>query len=535
MEDYISNHGEPLALSFIKDICSKRQGRKNIVDQEKYVKQVTNLYLATVKSERKKQRAKREKGKSISQRKAFELIFRNNFDRNADKRKNYVVVANIDSENKTIKKPRFVANMEDLLDKVKSLNYFSNNMFYSNYHFTADKLRHLVSIVLDFDLDTQGISMTKDEIHDYIKGTIGVAPALVWDTKTKGNYQAIILIESMSGTGKSVHLYEEIIREMVYRLKYADKACINANHLFSVPRSNNDRKIRLYNESVHSIDDFRWLLDERDKHREEELANGNVVEFAKRAIRKHPAIQALFNGEILERTRNNACFTLALVMRELGYSESECDDYIVNEWYPRVKKRSIDKDNFTRKERDKCVKKAYSGKFKSFHSDYVEMVTGIECNLRGYFGRYQSQGIYKLNNAEKVIEFLRKQENRFEGNLQDIADAIGANKRTLERTMRELRSEGVVLYQSAKGRGKKAMYTLQESVKPDVKPNKEAKNVRDIGALRTELQTIEEDVRQNPEKYLDRTKEPDWWVPIEQVDDDEIRAVLQLFKEWSTG
>jgi hypothetical protein len=561
MENYIVEQQGLMTLSFIEDTCHKRVvelGRavmvepnryvakdivRSVVDKDLYAQRVIEHYNTLVRQEPKK-RTKREKGRNATQKEAFELIFRNLLDHRTDdlnhkgkNKRNYIKLGNIDPETQLITKGKFVSNMTDLLEQVKHYNYFSANMFYTNYTATKDDLRHLVSIVLDFDLDKHKVAMTKEELHDLIKKSIKVAPSLIWDSKTPGNYQALILIGVMAGTDKSVHLYEAIVKEMVDKLQYADNACISANHLYSVPRSNDVRKIRFYHDVVYDIkDQFRWLLDERDQCRAEQLENGNVADFTKHAIRKHPAIDALFNGQILPRTRNNACFTLALVMRSLGYSESECEEYITNEWYPKVRNRSVDKADFTTKERDKVIQKAYSGKFKSFHSDYVTMVTGMECDLKGYFGRYQNQGINVLNNAEKVIEFLRQQDNRFEGNLQDIADAIGAKKRTLERVMRELREGGIISYQSAKGRGKTAVYELQEKYQEEPKPVEKPNNVKVFPPdLQTELQAIEEDARRNPEKYPDRSNERDWWFPIEEVDEEEILAVMRLFEKWNTA
>jgi hypothetical protein len=525
METYIVDYHSILALDYIKDQCYERKcidkklelieenesGKKyrsslyyqDVLKLKLYAQKVRQYFISIMPKQKNRQ------GTKISQKEAFEILFRDAFnhrtnevDRIGKKRRNYVSLANICPEKKVISgRIKSVATMEQLLKHARGFGYFTPNMFYKYQARNKSELRHLVSIVLDFDLDTRCIVMSKDELHDFIVERIKVAPNLIWDTKTNGNYQASINIEIMPGMDKSVNLYEQIMKELAVKLEYVDEACLTAEHYFSKPVNNDGRSITMYHKNTISIDDFRWVLRDRDIRRKEE-SKSKIVEFSHEAIRRHEAIYALFNAEIVEGRRNNACFTLALVMRHLGHSEEECENYIISEWYPAVKKRSIDKDRFTKSEAYKCVKHAYSGKYKSFDSNYVQLVTGIECDLGGYIRTpYENQGIYELNNKEKVIQFLTEQKGRFEGTMQDIADATLTKKRTLERVLKELREENVIAFESVKGRGKTTVYELVE-YQGQLTIVEEAPVTKDhITLLELALKAIEEDANRNPQKY----------------------------------
>lgn len=430
-----------------------------VLDEDLYNKQVAEYFRKVFKPEKKK----REIGKNINQREAFEIIFRDLFTmRNNEK--NRVFLANVDPETQTIVgRKKSVADMNGLLKNLRAYSYFTNAFFYSHRDYTKENLRQLHAITLDFDLDKHSVFMCKSDLYKYIKDNIGVAPNLIWDTKTPGNYQAVILLETMAGTSRSVHLFEQIVKEMCYKMPFADSSIVSANHLFSIPKSNKDRKIRKYHTTVKNIDDFRWLLSERDERRSKQATNGNVLEFTNVAVRKHPAITALFDAEIKAGQRNVGCLTLSLVMRFLGYSELECENYIVLEWYPKIHNRACDGSPFTRNEMYQCIKKAYSDRYKCFHSFYVEQSTGIDCDIKGYFrNAVRNQEIYSTGNKKKVIAFLEEQNGKFKGQMEDIATFIGANKRTLERTMRELRKEGIINYETSQGRSKQSVFTLRE-------------------------------------------------------------------------
>lgn len=450
---------------------------KTVFNERKYKQMVREYYIQNVqpsKEEEKKKTRKRNKkeiGKNVTQEEFLQTIFRDNFEHRkgqTDKKGRRInmhsFLMNIDPLLKVIDGKTVANSFEKMLTKARKHKYFTPNMFISYKSFTKELLTLLGVIILDFDLDKANMVMTKEEVFKYIKKKLKIEPSMIWDTKTEGNYQISILLEPMAATAKAVHLYEQVVKEMIYRLgDMCDLACSNANHVFSMGQNNKHKKkyIRKYNDNIHSINEFRWLLHERDERRKNETVSTNIIDFTREGVRRDAAIQALFNGEV--SWRNHACFTLSLVMRFLGYSEEETENYILSVWLPIVKDKG--EHPFTTNEAIKCIQHAYSGKYRNFHSNWVEVVTGIECNLKGYFRGYSpyiNQGIYVMNTEAKFKAFLRENGGSFIGNKDELAEILGVTKRTLERIIPKLKKQNELEYETKKGRGAKTTFALIE-------------------------------------------------------------------------
>lgn len=486
--DYIKDHCyvKTFVTKQIKEIGTDNKGNKHYkssniykkqLDKAKYESLVLQTFVSTIlpdleKETKKKDRKKREIGRNITQREFFETLFRDLFDHRKNEtdgkgRKINVrsFLVNIDTDTKMVENKVATHSLQHLFSKIKKYEFFTPGMFISHQFFTKEMLTLLGVIVLDFDLDSQGIFMSKEELYHHIEETLKVPPAMIWDTKTRGNYQACLLIQPMTGTPASVHLYEQVVKEMNQKLKISDMACSQANHVFRIGKndSRHQKFVRKYNENVYSINTFRWLLHERDERRRKEQASHNkVLDFSLQAVKRHPAVQALFEGQIVG-WRDHACFTLALVMRFLGYSQDECENFILSEWQPKVDNRQEYGHAFTTREASKCVKNAFSDRYKSFHSKWIEIVTGIECDLKGYIRvPYQAKGIYVTDTEERIKEFLRQQDNFYEGKIQDFVEALSVKRRTVEEVLYKLRQAGDVEYQTKRGKGAKTVFRLTE-------------------------------------------------------------------------
>lgn len=490
MESYI----DPIVLSYIKDNCYKkefvrtkieeievkangnrvmRSSRiyKNVLNEDKYKKAVKDYFTSTILKElQKKDKKKRELGHNITQGEFFNTIFRDNFDHRKGEKDNkgrriYLrsFLMNIDADTKLVENQTSTYNLEKLIKKSKKYSYFTPNMFISHKFFDKEMLSLLGVIVLDFDLDTVHVVMGKGELYHYIEDRLKVPPTMIWDTKTHGNYQACILIKPMTGTPASVHLYEQVVKEMANKLEICDVACTNANHVFSIAKNNarTGRFVRKYNDNEYSINEFRWLLQERDARRkQEQLKETKVFDFTKEAVKKHPAIKALFEAENIS-WRDHACFTLALIMKFLGDTQEEAENYILSQWQPKVMNNGP--HTFTQREALKCIRHAYSGKYKCFHSHWVEVCTGLECDLKGYFRyKYESKGIYITDTETRLKELLRKNGNVFEGKIDDLVETLRVKRRTLELTISKLRGNGELQYETKRGRGAKTRFQLLE-------------------------------------------------------------------------
>lgn len=234
------------------------------------------------------------------------MIFRDNFEHRRGEtdtkgRRIYLksFLFNIDHIKKVVNEKKVVRNLEKVLKQMKNYNYFTPNLFISHKFFSKEMLSLLGVIILDIDLDTAGVVMTKRELRRYIHKKLKVEPNLIWDTKTPGNYQVAFLIKNMTGTPKSVHLYESVIKEMIYQLENFVTRRVPQQRISSAFQRtiNKKRFVRKYHEEVFSINDFRWLLHERDKRREDEDDN-KVLDFSYEQMVRHEAIRKLRDGDV---------------------------------------------------------------------------------------------------------------------------------------------------------------------------------------------------------------------------------------------
>ncbi|HDR7220631.1 TPA: hypothetical protein QCW55_005637 [Bacillus cereus] len=414
-----------------------------------------------------KKRKKKEIGKNITQREFFEHIFRDLFDNRRGEedtkgRRIYLksFFFDMDKELRLINEQKVASNLEKAIAHGRKYGHFTPALFISHRFFTKEMLSLLGVIVLDFDLDKTGIFMTKEQLYKHIKTMLQVEPAMIWDTSTKGNYQAAILIEKMVGTPKSIHLYEQIVKEMIHKLgDICDKSAWESNHSFAIGRNNirEGKYIRFYSNEVHSINKFRWLLDERDQRRQKET---KVIDFKEVSIRKHPAITALLEGDVY--WRDHACFTAALVLRFLGKDEIEAETFLLTRWLSKVNNANYDHP-FTEREVLKCTKHAYSGNYRSFHSSWVEICTGLECNLKGYFRpTYESKGIYQTDTKDLFVAFMKKNNGFYIGTKKSLAEELGVKYETLKKIIENMRKENELSYPTVRGQGKQTPFTLIE-------------------------------------------------------------------------
>ncbi|PEK30531.1 hypothetical protein [Bacillus toyonensis] len=459
--------------------------------QELYERQVREYYLTHMQkeenNEQKKKRKRPEKGRNIAVKECFEIMLRDLFEHRKGERDTKgrqiqmnAFVMNFDKETRLLLDKKTVKTMEKLLEATKKFNYFTPNMFIDYRFFTKEVLSLLGVIILDFDLDKSNVVMSKDELRLFVKKKLGVELSMIWDTPTKGNYAGAILLKKMAGTPPSVHLYEQVVKEMIVKLDgLADASCFNANHVFVMPKNSprTGKMVRLYNEDVHSINAFRWLLNERDERRKRE---NSVIDFKQESFKKEPAVAALLNGNV--SYRDHAAFTLALVLRWLKYTQEECENYMYSQWLPRV--QSEHDHPFTDRELAKCIKHAYSGKYRNFRSTWIEICTGIPCNLSGYFEWqfYENKGIYIMDTETRLREFFKEHNGEFIGKIDDIVEALGVKRTTLEEAIYRLRDNNELVYKTKRGRGAKTTFNYAEQ------------QLDFTGVLRFEEHTIDEEI-----------------------------------------
>lgn len=475
-----------------------------VLDETKYNTILLDLYKAQqleLSKNIKKPKA-RTIGKKVTKKTAFEIIFRGLFDyREGEKdsqgrpivMRSFMV--NIDTVDKVISKKAVAHSFDNFISKMNKYRYFTPNMFISHRFFSKEFLSLLGVIILDFDVNKIGLVMSYDEISELIKDVLNVEPALVWDTKTNGNKQAAILIENMAGTMKSVHLYEQIAKEMIYKLNQkingvCDEACFAANHIFSMPQNNVHKQkfVYEYNREVHNINEFRWLLNERDERRALENANTKVKDFTIEAVKRHPAIVALRNGQV--SFRNHACFTLALVERFFGKSQEEVENFILGTWINLIDNEDR---SFTEREAQHAISSAFSGRYKCFKSTYVQMVTNIDCDLSGYFKnyyKYQATGAYVTDTETRFKEFLKQNNNNFVGTVNELVETLDVKRQTLKDVINKMIEKGTLDKTGQRGRGGKTTFNLIESVNENYTVFEKQKTIYEELEIVDELETI---------------------------------------------
>jgi transcription initiation factor IIE alpha subunit len=439
-----------------KTICNGRE-----MNQKKYKSLLIQYYKTHVEPELEKENAvkvPRDTGKNVTQSEFFELIFRDNFEHRRGEtdtkgRRIYLksFLFNIDHIKKVVNEKKVVRNLEKVLKQMKNYNYFTPNLFISHKFFSKEMLSLLGVIILDIDLDTAGVVMTKRELRRYIHKKLKVEPNLIWDTKTPGNYQVAFLIKNMTGTPKSVHLYESVIKEMIYQLgELCDPSCASAAHIFSIPKNNKQKKrfVRKYHEEVFSINDFRWLLHERDKRREDEDDN-KVLDFSYEQMVRHEAIRKLRDGDV--SFRNHAAFTLALLYYATNKTQEECENFMYSIWSKAVMEKGD--HSFTDRESQHCIKHAYSGKYSGPSSKWISIVTGVDFK---YSIRRPNinKGIYKTGNKQQFVQYLIENGGVVEVVQKEIAELLEMAPRTLQRIIQQLKEEGIIDYRLNEGRGR---------------------------------------------------------------------------------
>jgi DNA-binding MarR family transcriptional regulator len=333
-------------------------------------------------------------------------------------------------------------------------HYFTPNIFWHHKLATKEHMLWLDAIILDFDDAKNGNDRrfkNGGEVGCHVLEKTGFIPRLVWESKTKGNYHALILINPMTGTPKSIYLYEKMAKAIAAAVG-ADTGATNSNNLISIPKK---MLWELPGGEIYDIDDFKkWY----SKTIEEKIANLNITSIDEYKIWNHPAIKKLLNGEIQE-WRNRACFTIGLLYYAFGKDKEDAYDFLANQWIKYVNGPGW-RERFKLSEVKSCVKSAYSGKYKGPKREYIELITGEEFPFVIYQSVYKKKsiedgGYYSKNDVRQaIVDFLREN-NGITIKQQELAEKINKPYRSVERNIKEMQKEGVIEIETQRGRHSK--------------------------------------------------------------------------------
>lgn len=380
-----------------------------------------------------------------------------------EKRRTFLVSADFEKQFKA-------DTIEIFLKKTNNFRFFANGVFWHHKKRTKEELIWITSIVLDFDFKKDGSNrmFSPHEIAFLLHREFGYLPNDVWATRTEGNYQARYIINPMTGTEKSIYLFEAIAKRMAI-LMGADVVATSSVNLYTIPKSG----FWTFSEEVHDISDFEWVLEDESiisdlKRKEKE----KVISFTEKQIMNQEAIRCLMNVEF-DSYRNHAAFTIALLFYALNKSSAEAYEFLSGEWFEKVNGPGWSK-RFRLKEVKSTVKSAYSGKYNGPTKEWIYALTGIEFNYNLYKSSYIkkeiSDGGYRSANQVqlKILEWLKDNDNR-KIKSTELADALDIPRRSFIRNVKELKSNGFIGFESKTGpNGYILMKDLRKGVSPFV-------------------------------------------------------------------
>ncbi|MED1107522.1 winged helix-turn-helix domain-containing protein [Bacillus paramycoides] len=380
----------------------------------------------------------------------FEMIYRNLLE--AEKRRTFLV-------NRTLDKQFKCDDLEKVIQKKKNFAYFTPAVYWHHKSRTKEEVIWLPAIILEFDLTRDGAerNFTADQLAAMILNELEIEVNYIWDTKTRGHYAACILLKPMSGTAQSIYYYESVVKRMAI-LTGADFASTDAVHLFRIPR----KKIYQYTDDVYDIDELAHVLeDERINEMLEQKRReykGNIVSFSEKQIMNHESIKTLLAAEFTSY-RNNAAFTIALLYYALGKSDKEAIDFLGGEWFVKVNDGRISSKSgkFKRKEIVSTVKSAFSGKYSGPSKEWIYYLSGHEFPFNLWKSSYIRKGDedrkYQRGQAvrEKIIAWIRENDGT-QIQQKDLAEALEISYRTFQAQIKALKDEGVITFQTDRGR-----------------------------------------------------------------------------------
>lgn len=345
-------------------------------------------------------------------------------------------------------------SIEKVLQKKGDFTYFTPAVFWHHRKHTKEELVWLTCIILDFDFSKDGTSRsyTNDELASMLINEFDAPPNFIWDTESKGNKQAGYLIEPMTGTMNSIYLWEAIVKRMAI-LTGADFNSTDAVHLFRIPK----KALYQYTNEVYDIEDFSFVLENEEINQmleKERKQFKNIVSFTEHQILNHKSIQTLLNADF-SGSRNHAAFTIALLYYALGKDKEEVKELLNGDWFKKVNEDASTR--YLRREITDSVKSAYSGKYSGPSKEWIYTLTGEEFPFNlwksSYIKKADSERKYKKGEEVrlKIIAWVR--ENTGQTIQQkELAELLEVPYRTLQLQLKNLKDEGVITFNTQKGR-----------------------------------------------------------------------------------
>lgn len=419
-----------------------------------------------------------KEGRVVADEYFYSRIFRDNFKVNKTYRNeqttftNFVHLVKFKETKTGTKEVKFVCDsLEKVIENAGNYEYFTVNQVNSPKSRLKENLSSLNGFVLDFDLTKDGTNRdyTADKLAYVIFNEFNLYPHFVWDTKTNGNYQCMLLINQLAGLNKYVMLFESIAKRLSIVLG-SDYSATVANKLFRIPK----QAIYEYESplNVYDIDDFKFVFENEEINRrlnelQTEYEQGKVINFTEKQLLDSSAIKALINCDIVS-LRNHACFTLALFFYSIGRDRQEVTEFFLNEWYEKANDKTKFSKRFLKSEIRSCIKSAYSGRYAGASKEWIEAITGHPFAFSVYKSTYISKNIYMKKNElrTRLINWIRENPDTVVSQ-SNLAEILEVKKRSLELNITEMKKEGILTVETVFNGRKRlgSIYSLVEQSK----------------------------------------------------------------------
>ncbi|MVP02107.1 primase C-terminal domain-containing protein [Paenibacillus lutrae] len=325
---------------------------------------------------------------------------------------------------------------------------------------TKRNLQYIHTFMLEFDF----VIPSALDLLELIEEAGLPLPHFLVRSKTFGHWHVYWQIQKIAAYTNVVAHVDRISTAMA-KATGADIQGVGAERWFGIPRSDIYQVTNPCN--LYTYDDFKsWYeLYIEDNPITEQTIYTKKINVLQMDIFGHPAIRKLQRGTI-KGQRDNVCFTLALLYYALHWPEQDTLEALYS-WSERNEKGG---EPFTKKDVRKCVKSAFSGKYRGPSREHVERYSGLEFRLniiREYEGEVKYQKSADIE--AKIINLIKESKNKLQLSQVDIAKRINGALRTVKAAIKKLILEQrIQVTQAGHGRGNINCYALNM---PAMRPN----------------------------------------------------------------
>jgi len=345
-------------------------------------------------------------------------------------------------------KLRSFRNVEELLIVKDQVQWYTPNQFnLVKCGRTKKNVQFINSVVVEFDCFLPSVLDVIERIEE-----AGIEPPhFLARSKTPGHWHVYWLIDPIPAYSNVVKQIERITKDMANRMG-ADIQGVGVERWFAIPRGD------IYSyappTALYSYQTFKdWFEINTYENNQSIKKKETSAKVLKMDVFGHPAIIKLLQGSDVGQ-RDHACFTLALLFYSQGWSKSEALNELISWNKKNTEQIRISQIN-------KCLKSAYSGKYKGPKPEYIEYLTGIPFKMRIMRVSQEERNYQKLYDIQyRILQLIRK-EKVLSLSQADIAEEIKAPLRSVKKALKELiELKRIIKIGGGKGPGNNAAYKL---------------------------------------------------------------------------